>query len=442
MADTQKNHVDTRIGATPPKPDDLSELDKLRKAIGGPFKQFASLFSMVTRPARHGNGDGSELKPEEEDSWVKEALEDLSHLGISDVNTLMKIVTQKMEGKMTRALTNDKDYLIEGMIKVAAKLPDGSRGRDKLTSKFLTQIWDDLQHPPLSYLGKKYQYRSADGSTVEPEYMQTPARPDPGVVFDSVMTHDYSQSMTSSYLDLAPLYGNNQKEQDLMRTKVDGKLKPDCFSEARLLFLPPGVGPMAPQDLQDQKAKNTYKEKLAKYDEALFQTSRLITYRLYINIILIDYVRTILNLNCIDSNWQLNSRAIIKDGLSIDWDPKTVNKYEFLKKLNEIYKVTLLEPERRKFTYLTCRANRSLPNNSLIKILTASIKDCVNSFGPNRVPTIIRHLYDHPDKVKIYLSIIIKDVKNAYVLGLGLYYLFTVSRAALADTVTLVRGDM
>jgi len=55
---------------------------------------------------------------------------------------------------------------------------------------------------------------------------------------------DFSVSMTSSYLDLSPLYGSNQDEQDQMRTKVDGKIKPDCFSESRLLFFPPGVGAM------------------------------------------------------------------------------------------------------------------------------------------------------------------------------------------------------
>jgi linoleate 10R-lipoxygenase len=48
--------------------------------------------------------------------------------------------------------------------------------------------------------------------------------------------------MTSSYLDLSPLYGSSQKEQDAMRTFKDGKLKPDCFSETRLLGFPPGVG--------------------------------------------------------------------------------------------------------------------------------------------------------------------------------------------------------
>jgi linoleate 8R-lipoxygenase/9,12-octadecadienoate 8-hydroperoxide 8R-isomerase len=38
------------------------------------------------------------------------------------------------------------------------------------------------------------------------------------------------------------LYGANQKEQDTVRTFKDGKLKPDCFAEKRILGFPAGVG--------------------------------------------------------------------------------------------------------------------------------------------------------------------------------------------------------
>jgi linoleate 10R-lipoxygenase len=55
---------------------------------------------------------------------------------------------------------------------------------------------------------------------------------------------DFNISKTSSYLDLAPLYGSIQTEQDQVRTFKDGKLKPDCFSEKRILGFPPGVGVM------------------------------------------------------------------------------------------------------------------------------------------------------------------------------------------------------
>ena len=53
---------------------------------------------------------------------------------------------------------------------------------------------------------------------------------------------DNTVSQTSSYLDLGPLYGNNQDEQNEVRTFKDGKLKPDVFSAKRILGFPPGVG--------------------------------------------------------------------------------------------------------------------------------------------------------------------------------------------------------
>src|SRR5271156_6943656 len=53
---------------------------------------------------------------------------------------------------------------------------------------------------------------------------------------------DANISTTSSYLDLSPLYGSNQDEQDTVRTYKDGTLKPDCYTEYRLGAFPPGVG--------------------------------------------------------------------------------------------------------------------------------------------------------------------------------------------------------
>jgi len=49
-----------------------------------------------------------------------------------------------------------------------------------------------------------------------------------------------TQNETSSYVDLAPLYGNDQATQDKVRKKTGrGKLHNDVFAEDRLLFLPP-----------------------------------------------------------------------------------------------------------------------------------------------------------------------------------------------------------
>ncbi|OCK95012.1 heme peroxidase [Cenococcum geophilum 1.58] len=496
--------MDTRTGQEPPMPASLSELDALRNKIGDSFKQTAGLISHIRKPIPHGTGNGTDLD-EEGEKWnlirkIEGDLADLSHLSIRDIKTLIEIQHNKMTGEPT----DDKTYLMEGLIRATSSLPPSSDNRKTLTNQFLTQLWNDMQHPPQSYLGAKFQYRSADGSnnslihpqlgaagtpyarTVKPATMQPIARPNPGVVFDSVMSRkhhelhpnrissvlfylasiiihdlfrtdhtDYSNSLTSSYLDLAPLYGSNQDEQDLMRTKVDGKIKPDCFSEVRLLSFPPGVGallimfnrfhnyaveqlalinegnrfpkPTPPKDPKDQGAAEIYKSKLTKFDEDLFQTGRLITCGLYVNIILIDYVRTILDLNRTDSDWQLNPRSIIKDGpplgvgnqvsaefnLVYRWhsavsdrdekwtqelwdhmfpgkDPKTVSKKEFLEKLGEEYKRTPKEPEKRPFGGLTRNSDGTLPDDGLVQILTESIEDCANSFGAQRVPAVMR----------------------------------------------------
>jgi len=52
---------------------------------------------------------------------------------------------------------------------------------------------------------------------------------------------DFNISSTSSYLDLSPLYGNNVEEQEAVRTMKGGMLKPDTFSDVRILGFPPGV---------------------------------------------------------------------------------------------------------------------------------------------------------------------------------------------------------
>lgn len=55
---------------------------------------------------------------------------------------------------------------------------------------------------------------------------------------------DFTVSQTSSYLDLSILYGDVQEDQNHMRTFKDGKIKPDCFSESRLLAFPAACGVM------------------------------------------------------------------------------------------------------------------------------------------------------------------------------------------------------
>lgn len=107
-------------------------------------------------------------------------------------------------------------------------------------------------------------------------------------------------------------------------------LKPDAFADKRLIGNPPGVCILLvmfnrfhnhvatnladineggrftkpSKDLPEEKAAAAWK----KYDEEIFQTARLVTSGLYINITLIDYVRNIINLNRVDTTWTLDPR--------------------------------------------------------------------------------------------------------------------------------------
>ncbi|KAI0018620.1 linoleate diol synthase [Xylariomycetidae sp. FL0641] len=227
---------------------------------------------------------------------------------------------------------------------------------DKHKYRMADGSWNNPMNPQLGAAGSTY------ARTCRPSIMPPGAQPDPGLIFDSVMARnqyrkhpnnvssmlwywatiiihdlfwtdpaDPTKTKTSSYLDLSPLYGSNQAMQDAVRTFRDGKMKPDAFADERLLGQPPGVGvllvmfnrfhnhvaanlaainengrftPPAP-DLEGERAAAAWK----KHDNDLFQTARLVTSGLYINITLVDYVRNIVNLNRSNTTWTLDPRA-------------------------------------------------------------------------------------------------------------------------------------
>lgn len=74
---------------------------------------------------------------------------------------------------------------------------------------------------------------------------ETPTKLTKYVLLSSVFRtchHDPNINETSSYVDLGPLYGNSQKDQDRIRIRNGrGLLYPDVFAEDRLLLLPPAV---------------------------------------------------------------------------------------------------------------------------------------------------------------------------------------------------------
>jgi linoleate 10R-lipoxygenase len=89
-----------------------------------------------------------------------------------------------------------------------AALPTKSKNRAELTGLFLDELWKTLEHPPQSYMGQEFSYRSGDGSnnsymfpklgaantpyarSVRPCTIQPGAYPDAGLIFDSVLARE------------------------------------------------------------------------------------------------------------------------------------------------------------------------------------------------------------------------------------------------------------
>jgi len=52
---------------------------------------------------------------------------------------------------------------MERLIQVVSHMPRSSENRNLITGGLVGQLFDSLQHPPLSYVGEKFQYRDPDG---------------------------------------------------------------------------------------------------------------------------------------------------------------------------------------------------------------------------------------------------------------------------------------
>lgn len=426
-------------------------------------------------------------------------LEDVKRMGFKDVETLINFLNTAVTG-----VQDDEKFLLEGVVTLLSKLPSTSAEGKRLGDSFIQTLWKSLEHPPISSLGEDFKYRRPDGSgnnihmpmlgaantpyarTVAPLVFQPPNQPDPGVIFDMLMARDgkfkehpnkissvlfymatiiihdlfqtdpdnYNINLTSSYLDLSPLYGRNWEEQKQMRTFKDGKLKPDCFSSKRILGFPPGTAvllvmfnrfhnyvvtqlasinengrfnkPKAGLSKEDEEAA------WKKYDHDLFNHGRLITCGLYVNIILRDYVRTILSLNRTSSTWVLDPRwmehkNIFNEGIpegvgnvnsvefnaiyrwhtsisqrdeqwTIDMfkaflggkDPEKASLHEILGALNGFEASIPDEPEKRTFGKMKRNPDGTLPDDEMVEIFVSSVEDVAGAFGANNVPNVMK----------------------------------------------------
>ncbi|PNS16767.1 Peroxinectin A [Sphaceloma murrayae] len=479
--------------------DDKTTLDD---ALGGARNFIYNLLhgkdqqSTQTNGIKEGGGNATPEKSLGIRATIKDLLASGAILGPRDYLTLLKVG----EAAALKTDVDDKQYVMERLIKVAVDQGQHSLGT-KITEKFVTELWEDLEHPPENNLAGNFRFRKADGSynsllhpnmgaagqpyarTVRPSSSQPAVLPDPELLFDTLLARetpkqhptkissmlfylatiiihdifktsheDFAYSETSSYLDLAPLYGSNDKQLASMRSgNHDGKLKPDCFSETRLLMLPPGSGILlimfnrfhnhVAEQLVDinERARFTkpdpgkikpenYEAALKKFDEEVFQTARLVTCGLYVNIILIDYVRTILNLNRTDSDWQLNPRIEIPNGPKLGIGNQVSAEFNLVyrwhstvstrdeqwtkdafadlfpnRKIEEIDQTEFLRtlghkqadldktpPEQRKFERLERQSNGYYNDDKLAEKLIGDIDDCANTYGPRQVPIALK----------------------------------------------------
>ncbi|KAJ5792985.1 uncharacterized protein N7503_008963 [Penicillium pulvis] len=492
----KQNKRFSKVSSTPKvaSKEDTTETHQVKRSeVVAVFEKYAQAIHASREPLPNQTGDGTYLKHDQSSGLIA----DIKSLGFRDVNTVKDLIKNKASGE----LVDDKTYLMERIIQLVADMPGHSKNRVELTNGFLDELWTSLPHPPLSFMGDEYKYRSADGSnnnptlpwlgaantpycrTIPPLSIQPSGLPDAGLVFDSLFARqeftphpnkvssvffdwaslvihdifqtDYRQphlNKTSAYLDLSILYGDVKEQQDLIRSHKDGKLKPDCFSEGRLQALPPACGVLLVMlnrfhnHIVEQLAEinengrfskpgsnvtgEAAEKAWAKYDEDLFQTGRLITCGLYINITLYDYLRTIVNLNRSNSTWCLDPRAqmekagatpsglgnqcSVEFNLAYRWhsaiaqkDEEWIEKIyydlmgkpadqvtmpELLMGMKKVEGMLDADPAKREFAHLKRGADGRFDDGELVAILKSASEDVASSFGPRNVPKALRSI--------------------------------------------------
>ncbi|PCH36246.1 linoleate diol synthase [Wolfiporia cocos MD-104 SS10] len=274
---------------------------------------------------------------------------------------------------------DDRKMLLEHILVFLSNHADTAFGQT-LSNATVELLYNDLAHPPETYVGERYSWRTADGSnnnmsvpdmgkagtpyarSVQQTHpLPTNELPDAGLVFDTLLRreafvkhpaglssmmfsfaalvihsvfrtkhNDVSINETSSYVDLAPLYGNDQAAQDKIRVR-DGRglLHPDTFAEDRLLLLPPAVCVLLvlfnrnhnyiarmllqlnerghyvdPASLSADDPQRS--SVLLKQEEEIFQTARLCNCAWFASVVFSDYFSAILGLVRQGNSWSLD----------------------------------------------------------------------------------------------------------------------------------------
>lgn len=317
------------------------------------------------------------------------ALKDLLSLPISQQLTLLKAVVERLLS--TKYPQNDRNNTFESVMNILGRLgPEYQDLISVVTQPLITTFYDDIPKPYINYVGQ--QFRTADGtknSLIFPDVGKSGSNyvrsvtskaynnenlPPAKQVFDKLLkrpdgefeehkgginmmllylailiTHDLfntdsnnpQRNLTTSYLDLSHLYGNNLEQQLSVRQMKNGLLNPDQWYDNRLVIQPSGVAALlvvfsrnhnhiAKKLLEiNENGRFSYGpgEALAteeEQDEKLFQTARLVNNGCYANVIIHDYIRTIIGTSA-DSDFILDpfatpSNPIYGNAVSIEFN--------------------------------------------------------------------------------------------------------------------------
>lgn len=128
------------------KPRETVDHSANRQDVESSFGKYAQVIHTSQSPLPTQTGDPAHL----EHSEPSGLFQDLKSLGFKDVGTLMQVMKNKASGE----LQDDKTYMMEHVIQLVAGLPHTSKTRVDLTNAFIDELWNSMQHPPMSYLGK------------------------------------------------------------------------------------------------------------------------------------------------------------------------------------------------------------------------------------------------------------------------------------------------
>ncbi|KAH7914862.1 heme peroxidase [Hygrophoropsis aurantiaca] len=341
-------------------------------------RSFSSRFSTKSA-APNGSASTSDFtQPQSQptDSGLSKALahvKDLMKRAAEDINE--STISAALDAVRHADAIDDRKMLLENLLNFMAHHPTG-KIQDMSQNFVIKELYNDLSHPPATYIGKEYAFRTADGSNNNPDVpdmgkaglpysrsvqqgnaMPKDQMPDAGLVFDTLLKRDQFRphpaglsslmfsfaalvihsvfrtdhsnvniNLTSSYVDLAPLYGNDQKTQDEVRIKNGrGMLHPDAFAEDRLLLLPPascallvlfnrnhnyiaqrileinerGTWERNPESLPENSPKRINQE------DEIFNIARLCNCAWFAAVVFSDYFSAILGLVRQGSSWSL-----------------------------------------------------------------------------------------------------------------------------------------